>query len=197
MTQSVSQAGLLAVAIEAVVNRAVEESVPIILEGVHAHPELSVNLPEDTDAITVHTTLAVLKSKELKRRLRGRGAEVPQRRARRYLNTFDSIWSLQTFLLSESDRCDVPNGLPIGRIIYTRDDQLEIGGGWLVFIDLGSADGVYPGQFATIYRENPVQGMPRLVLGELGVLTVEETYSTAILTGGWASVYIGDMVELK
>ena len=96
-----------------------------------------------------------------------------------------------------SDRCDVPNGLPIGRIIYTRDDQLEIGGGWLVFIDLGSADGVYPGQFATIYRDNPVEGMPRLVLGELGVLTVEETYSTAILTGGWASVYIGDMVELK
>jgi hypothetical protein len=96
-----------------------------------------------------------------------------------------------------SDRCDVPNGLPIGRIIYTRDDQLEIGGGWLVFIDLGSADGVYPGQFATIYRGNPVEGMPRLVLGELGVLTVEETYSTAILTGGWASVYIGDMVELK
>lgn len=96
-----------------------------------------------------------------------------------------------------SDRCDLPNGLPIGRIIYTRDDQLEIGGGWLVFIDLGSADGVYPGQFATIYRDNPVKGMPRLVLGELGVLTVEETYSTAILTGGWASVYIGDMVELK
>lgn len=67
-----------------------------------------MSLPEDTDAITVHTTLAVLKSKELKRRLRGRGAEVPQRRAKRYLNTFDSIWSLQTFLLSESDRCDVP-----------------------------------------------------------------------------------------
>ncbi len=96
-----------------------------------------------------------------------------------------------------SDRCDVPNGLPIGRVIYTRDDQLEIGGGWLVFIDLGATDGVYPGQFATIYRDNPVSGMPRLVLGELGVLTVEETYSTAIITGGWASVFIGDMVELK
>ena len=96
-----------------------------------------------------------------------------------------------------SDRCDVPNGLPIGRVIYTRDDQLEIGGGWLVFIDLGATDGVYPGQFATIYRDNPVSGMPRLVLGELGVLTVEETYSTAIITGGGASVFIGDMVELK
>lgn len=96
-----------------------------------------------------------------------------------------------------SNRCDVPNGKPIGRIIYTRDDQIEIGAGWLVFIDLGAADGVYPGQFATIYRDNPTAGMPRLVLGDLGVLTVEETYSTAILTGGWSSVYIGDNVELK
>ncbi len=96
-----------------------------------------------------------------------------------------------------SDRCDVPNGFPIGRIIYTRDDQIEIGGGWLVFINLGAADGVFPGQFATIYRENPVEGMPRLVLGDLGVLTVEENYSTAIITGGWASIIVGDMVELK
>ncbi len=96
-----------------------------------------------------------------------------------------------------SDRCDEPNGNPIGRIIYTRDDQTEIGGGWTVFIDLGVADGVYPGQFATIFRDNPVKGMPRLVLGELGVLTVEEIYSTAVLTGGWSSVYIGDHVELK
>jgi len=96
-----------------------------------------------------------------------------------------------------SDRCDVPNGNPIGQIIYTRDDQIEIGGGWLVFIDLGAADGVYPGQFATIFRDNPVKGMPRLVLAELGVLTVEEHYSTAILTRGWASIYISDRVELK
>ncbi|MDX2437041.1 MAG: LysM peptidoglycan-binding domain-containing protein [Acidobacteriota bacterium] len=96
-----------------------------------------------------------------------------------------------------SDRCDLPNGKPIGRITYTRDDQLEIGGGWLVFIDLGAADGVYPGQFATIFRDNPTKGMPRLVMGELGLLTVEEHYSTAILTRGWASVYIGDWVEAK
>jgi hypothetical protein len=96
-----------------------------------------------------------------------------------------------------SDRCDVPNGNPVGRIIYTRDDQIEIGSGWLVFIDLGSADGVFPGQFATIFRENAVKGMPRIVLGELGVLTVEEHYSTAILTNGWSSVYIGDSVEIK
>ena len=33
---------------------------------------------------------------------------MPQRRAKRYLNKFDSIWSLQSFLLSEADRCNVP-----------------------------------------------------------------------------------------
>jgi len=103
-----SQADLLAVPCEAVLQRAVEESVPIILEGVHAHPDLMEKLPQDSDAIAVHVTLAVLKAKELKSRLRGRGVEVPQRRAKRYLNKFDAVWSLQSFLLSEADRCDVP-----------------------------------------------------------------------------------------
>ena len=103
-----SQADLLAVPCEAVLNRAIEESVPIILEGVHVHPDLAERLPKDPDAIVVHATLAVLKPKELKSRLRGRGADVPQRRAKRYLNKFEAVWSLQSFLLSESDRCDVP-----------------------------------------------------------------------------------------
>jgi 2-phosphoglycerate kinase len=103
-----SQADLLAVPCEAVLQRAMEESVPIILEGVHALPDLVERLPQDSDAIMVHATLAVLKPKELKARLRGRGADVPQRRAKRYLNKFDSVWSLQSFLLSEADRCDVP-----------------------------------------------------------------------------------------
>ena len=81
---------------------------PVILEGVHALPELGQKLPEDGDAIVVHAMLAVLKPKELKSRLRGRGVEVPQRRAKRYLNKFESVWSLQSFLLSEADRCDAP-----------------------------------------------------------------------------------------
>ena len=103
-----SQTELLAVACEAVLARAVEESVPLILEGVHAHPDLLLRAPDQSDAVTVHVMLAVLRSKDLKARLRGRGVLVPQRRAKRYLNKFDSIWALQSFLLSEADRCDVP-----------------------------------------------------------------------------------------
>lgn len=110
-----SQADLLAIPCEAVLQRAIKEGVPVILEGVHALPELVGGLPDDPDAIRVHVTLAVLKPKELKSRLRGRGAEVSRRRAKRYLNRFESIWSLQSYLLAEADRCDSP--------IITNDDK--------------------------------------------------------------------------
>jgi 2-phosphoglycerate kinase len=103
-----SQMQLLTVACQAVLARAVEESVPLILEGVHAHPEVLEQGPEPSDAVVVQVMLAVLRAKDLKSRLRGRGVLVPQRRAKRYLNKFDSIWTLQSFLLSEADRCDVP-----------------------------------------------------------------------------------------
>lgn len=114
-----SQAELLAVPCEAVLQRAEAESVPLILEGVHVHPDLLNVAQNDSDVIRVYVTLAVLKAKKLKSRLRGRGVEVPQRRAERYLDSFDSIWSLQSFLLSEADRCDVP-------IITTEDKEKSI-----------------------------------------------------------------------
>jgi len=103
-----SQAELLTVPCEAVLQRAVEENVPIILEGIHAHPELLTLTRNDSEVIKVFVMLAVLKSKKLKSRLQGRGVDVPQRKPKRYLNNLDSIWSLQSFLLSEADRYDVP-----------------------------------------------------------------------------------------
>jgi len=107
-----SQADLLALACEAVMLRAVRESASLILEGVHAYPALLQRLPEDSDAVFVHVTLAVMRSGDLKARLRGRGVEEPRRRAKRYLNKFDSIWRLQSFVISEAERCDtaiIPN----------------------------------------------------------------------------------------
>jgi hypothetical protein len=96
-----------------------------------------------------------------------------------------------------TDRCDVPNGKPTGYLVYAKDDVIDNGKDQLIFIDLGEAEGVYPGMFATVFRENPVSGMPRLVMGEVGVLTVGENYSTARITQGWAPVGVGDRIELK
>ncbi len=102
------QAELLAVPCEAVMQRALRESVPLIVEGVHAHPDLLERFGDTSEAIVVHVTLAVMRPDELKARLRGRSAEEPHRHARRYLKKFSSIWRLQSFLLSEAERCDTP-----------------------------------------------------------------------------------------
>jgi len=52
--------------------------------------------------------LAVLKQTLLRARIKGRGQSVPERRAKRYLESFESIWSLQSFLLAEADQAQVP-----------------------------------------------------------------------------------------
>jgi 2-phosphoglycerate kinase len=103
-----SQADLLAVAIEAVIQRALREQVSLILEGVHIHPAIMEKLAKSNDAIVIPIMLGVLKRKQLQRRIRGRGTDVPQRRANRYLKHFDEIWRLQSYLLSEADRADIP-----------------------------------------------------------------------------------------
>ncbi len=103
-----SQAELLDLACEAVLGRAIQEHVSLILEGVHIHPGIRARLPKQSDTIVVEIMLGVLRPKELKQRLRGRGKENPGRRARRYLEHFDEIWTLQSFLLAEADRLQVP-----------------------------------------------------------------------------------------
>jgi hypothetical protein len=96
-----------------------------------------------------------------------------------------------------SDRCDVPNGKPTGYVVYQQDGILEAGSGHLLVVDLGTADGLYPGAYATVFRDNPTPGMPRLVLGEIGILTVGEHHSTAKITRGAFTVRRGDRIEIK
>lgn len=103
-----TQVELLSLACEAVIARALRERVSVILEGVHVHPSLLDRFPRGSDAIFVPVALAILKSKELRKRIKGRGKLNPDRRAERYLEHFDAIWTLQSFLLSEADRLGVP-----------------------------------------------------------------------------------------
>jgi len=97
----------------------------------------------------------------------------------------------------KADSCDAPSGNPTGYIVHNKDDAIGATAGVPVMVDLSETEGVYPGQFATIFRDNPIEGMPRIIVGELGVLTVEDGYSTAVITFSWAPVEIGDRVELK
>ena len=102
------QAEILSVAIKAVIHRALHERVSVIVEGVHFHPSIIKNIIEPSDALVVPVMLAILKKKNLQSRIKGRSTNVPQRRAEKYIEHFDSIWKLQTYLLSEADQADVP-----------------------------------------------------------------------------------------
>ena len=103
-----TQAELLSVPCEAVIQRALKERVSLLLEGVHVAPSLLHKVPMEGLVVVVHIMLAVLKQKELKKRIKGRNVKVPQRRSQRYPASFEDIWRLQTYLLDEADQAETP-----------------------------------------------------------------------------------------
>lgn len=102
-----SQAELLSVPCEAVIQRALKERTAMILEGVHVYPGIMEKITQHQDAIVVPLMLAMLKPNALRKRFSGRGQQAPGRRASRYLKNFDAIWRLQAYLLNEADRSGV------------------------------------------------------------------------------------------
>ena len=102
------QAEQIGVGIEGVLHRAQREKVPLIIEGVHIFPAMQHRLAQNDEVIFVPFLLAVLKKNQLIGRLKGRGREVSSRRVERYLKNFPAIWQLQSYLLSEADRFEIP-----------------------------------------------------------------------------------------
>ena len=103
-----TQSRQVAVGVEGVINRTCNEQVSLIIEGVHLHPHLMHRIKETTDAVVVPVLLAVLKPKRLRKRLIGRGQVISSRRSERYLNSFEKIWDLQTYLISQADEHEIP-----------------------------------------------------------------------------------------
>lgn len=112
----IHQAELVSVPCEAVIQRALSEQVSLILEGVHVSPVLVKRFREEKNAVIVPIMLAVLKQDKLKHQLKDRGVTAPERTAQSdYLSNFESIWMLQSHLLSEADNNTIP--------IITNDDK--------------------------------------------------------------------------
>ena len=120
------QADILCAAIEAVMLRAAREGVSLIVEGVHIQPGVIDNWEQVDDALVVPVMLAVLKPKALRRRISGRSVKAPRRRAQHYLDHFDSIWKLQSYLLSEADQVGVPIIINSDREYVFREIMLSI-----------------------------------------------------------------------
>ena len=104
-----SQADLLTVSCEAVAQRAVRERVSMVLEGVHIDAAVAQRLQDNYgDVIVVPVMLAIRKQELLRKRIQGRGGTAHKRRSQRYLENFDAIWQLQSYLLSEADKAQIP-----------------------------------------------------------------------------------------
>jgi hypothetical protein len=93
--------------------------------------------------------------------------------------------------------CDNPNGKTVGFIVSSLGWEGALGEGNLVMIDLGRDDQVQPGDFFTVWRESPVAGQPRQVLGEIGILTTESHTATAKIMAMRRVMEPGDRIEAK
>ena len=67
----------------------------------------------------------------------------------------------------------------------------------IVYLDLGTADGVEPGDRFTVYVDSQRRGFPRKVLGEVQVFLVKERTSTAIVKKSVDVLAKGDRIEYK
>jgi hypothetical protein len=67
----------------------------------------------------------------------------------------------------------------------------------VVYLDLGAADGVEPGDRFLVYEEPNKQGFPRKMIGELQALIVKDHTSTAMVQKSTESMGKGNAVEFK
>ena len=94
------------------------------------------------------------------------------------------------------DRLDpTPTGGPTGQIVSSRDDLWALGQGQVIHTDLGQHTGVSPGDVLLLYRERE-HGLPRQMLGQAVILTVETETSTAKVVNSTRESEIGNWVEV-
>jgi hypothetical protein len=96
------------------------------------------------------------------------------------------------------DRLTPPTGKSDGTVVAIAEDSMIAGQEQLVSINLGSANGVAPGNIFTVYRVMyPSVPTARNVLGELVVVTVRERTATARVSYSRDAIMAGDRVELR
>jgi 2-phosphoglycerate kinase len=108
VTGFLSQVATMKLALEATINRAIEERQHLILEGVHVVPT-ELNLEAQAgEAVIIPVKLATMKKDLLYKQLTRRVRDAKGRQASRYLESLDDIWELQSWLLDEADKVQIP-----------------------------------------------------------------------------------------
>jgi hypothetical protein len=93
--------------------------------------------------------------------------------------------------------CDSATNQHSGYIVNSKGFIFGLGVSDLVEIDLGRDDSLQPGDVLTVYRDSPIAGQPRQVLGEIGVLTTESHTATARVVAMRRAMEVGDKIEMR
>jgi 2-phosphoglycerate kinase len=102
------QAQKVAVGVHGLLDRAVEESTSLILEGGHLLPGVIDVSRYAPDAHVVFEVVATLDREAHRKRFSERYKRAPDREPARYLRHFDEIIEIQDYILEEADRYGVP-----------------------------------------------------------------------------------------
>ena len=94
-------------------------------------------------------------------------------------------------------QCDAPSGKVTGHIVEVKDRATPVGTDSVVFLDLGEEDGLYPGDFLTVFRARNDSGTIRTLLGEAAVLWTKGRTCVAKVTSMVDYMGAGDLVEMK
>jgi len=92
----------VSVAVEAVLERSVQENLSMILEGVHLVPGLFGRFARDPRLQFVHLVVHVQDEDEHRARFTSRGRGAAGRPGRRYLDNFDAIRAIQSYLVQQA-----------------------------------------------------------------------------------------------
>lgn len=103
-----NQVDTVAVGVDAVIERALDEGISIVIEGVHIVPGFIKQNLLDRDNVILFT-LQVTDEKVHKGRFYSRSREMWARRPlKRYLSNFDSIRKIQNYIVMQSQKYNIP-----------------------------------------------------------------------------------------
>lgn len=103
-----AQFGTVRVALEATIARAVRERTDLIVDGVHVMPT-HLDLAEVKEkAVLVPMILAVATRDRLDEQFKRRSREAPDRNSTRHREMLAEIWTLQTYMVDQAQKSDIP-----------------------------------------------------------------------------------------
>jgi hypothetical protein len=115
-----------------------------------------------------------------------------------YLKPFEKVSVPLIVKRPPPDRLTPPSGKIEGAIVDIGDDSTIAGQGQLVTINLGTANGIAPGNRLTVFKiMYPSVPTSRNVVGELAVVAVRDRTATAVVTYSGDAIMNGDRVELR